>query len=485
VSSIVEQAGRTAPGVEPASRRSRGRVRILAATDVAALAVAYGLTYVLADRIAPPAMTGRHSLLAAFWLAAAIVLLAAFAAYGLYERDDHRVTVSSFDEVGLLFHALLASSLVLLLAGQALVRFLAARVFSPLEAVIFLALALVLVPTLRGVVRTWALPRVMRVRRAVIVGSGSSARVLARKLAGHPEHGLVVVGHCDDGADDDLVRLGSRADIPAVVADHRVDWLILAEPADGPSEDLFELLEAVDGDVKISVVPQFADVFTSNATLDDVEGIPIVTLPRVRLSHSARVVKRAFDLVIGIPVALLLLPVLAACAIAIKLDGPGPVLFRQARRGRGGRIFRIVKFRTMIDDAERQREALAGANEVSGPLFKIRADPRVTRAGRFLRRRSLDELPQIWNVLRGEMSLVGPRPFVVHEADQMGGGIGRRRLDVTPGITGLWQVLGRNDIPYDEMLKLDYLYVTGWSAWWDFQILCKTVPAVLGGKGAS
>jgi lipopolysaccharide/colanic/teichoic acid biosynthesis glycosyltransferase len=205
----------------------------------------------------------------------------------------------------------------------------------------------------------------------------------------------------------------------------------------------------------------------------------------VRLSRSARVVKRTFDLALGIPVALLLLPVLIVCAVAIKLDSPGPVLFLQERRGRGGRIFRIVKFRTMIDGAERQRQALAADNELTGPLFKIRADPRITRVGAFMRSRSIDELPQIWNVLRGEMSLVGPRPFVLHEADQMADGIGRKRLDVTPGITGLWQVLGRNDIPFDEMLKLDYLYVTGWSAWWDFQILCKTVPAVLGGKGAS
>jgi exopolysaccharide biosynthesis polyprenyl glycosylphosphotransferase len=483
VSTIAEHSGRSAPALEPSLRG--GRVRILAATDVAALALAYALTYFLADRIAPPAMIGSHTLFAAFWVGAAIVLVAAFAAYGLYERDGQRVTVSSFDEVGMLFHALMASSLVLLLVAQALVRFLDARVFSPLEAFIFLAAALVLVPSFRGAVRTWALPRMMRVRRAVIVGSGSGARLMARKLAGHPEHGLVVVGQCGEGGHGDLVHLGSRADISSIVAEHRVDWLILAEPSGGPSEEIYELLEAIDHDVTISVVPQFADVFTSNATLDDLEGIPIVTLPRVRLSRSARVVKRAFDLLIGVPIALLLLPVLLACAVAIKLDSHGPVLFLQARRGRGGRIFRIVKFRTMIDGAERQREALATANELTGPLFKIRADPRITRVGSFLRRRSLDELPQIWNVLRGEMSLVGPRPFVLHEADQMHGGIGRKRLDVTPGITGLWQVLGRNDIPYDEMLKLDYLYVTGWSAWWDFQILCKTVPAVLGGKGAS
>jgi lipopolysaccharide/colanic/teichoic acid biosynthesis glycosyltransferase len=159
------------------------------------------------------------------------------------------------------------------------------------------------------------------------------------------------------------------------------------------------------------------------------------------------------------------------------------VFFRQARRGRGGSTFRIVKFRTMTADAEEQRFELGGLNEVTGPLFKIRSDPRVTRVGGFLRRTSLDELPQLWNVLRGDMSLVGPRPFVIHEADQIVGWAGRR-LDITPGITGPWQVMGRNDLTFDEMTTLDYVYVTNWSLWWDIKILIKTIPAVLARKGA-
>jgi len=306
-----------------------------------------------------------------------------------------------------------------------------------------------------------------------------------RKLAGHPEHGLIVVGQCGESGHGDLVHLGSRADIASIVAEHRIDWLILAEPSGGPSEEIYELLEAIDHDVTISVVPQFADVFTSNATLDDLEGIPIVTLPRVRLSRSARVVKRAFDLLIGVPIALLLLPVLLACAIAIKLDSPGPVLFLQARRGRGGRIFRIVKFRTMIDGAERQREALATENELTGPLFKIRADPRITRVGSFLRRRSLDELPQIWNVLRGEMSLVGPRPLPVDEVKHFNDLAHRRRLSVKPGITCLWQIKGRNQISdFRDWVRLDLEYIDNWSIWLDVKILLLTVPAVLRGTGA-
>jgi lipopolysaccharide/colanic/teichoic acid biosynthesis glycosyltransferase len=177
--------------------------------------------------------------------------------------------------------------------------------------------------------------------------------------------------------------------------------------------------------------------------------------------------------------------VFAAVALAIKLDTPGPIFFRQRRHGRGGREFEIVKFRSMVADAEAMRMAMAELNEMegSGPLFKMARDPRVTKVGAFLRKTSLDELPQLWNVLRGEMSLVGPRPFVVHESEQITGWAGRR-LDTTPGITGLWQVLGRNDIPFEEMVKLDYVYVTNWSLWWDIKILLRTIPTVLARRGA-
>jgi lipopolysaccharide/colanic/teichoic acid biosynthesis glycosyltransferase len=159
------------------------------------------------------------------------------------------------------------------------------------------------------------------------------------------------------------------------------------------------------------------------------------------------------------------------------------VFFRQARRGRRGSTFRIVKFRTMCDRAEDQRFELARLNQVDGPLFKIHADPRITRVGSVLRRYSLDELPQLWNVLRGEMSLVGPRPFVLHEASQITGWA-ERRLDITPGVTGLWQVSGRNDLPFEEMVRLDYVYVTNWSLWWDIKILLRTIPVVLARRGA-
>ena len=172
--------------------------------------------------------------------------------------------------------------------------------------------------------------------------------------------------------------------------------------------------------------------------------------------------------------------------VAVKVTSRGPVFFGQLRTGRDGRPFRMWKFRTMIKDAEAHRMDLAHLNDMneSGPLFKIRNDPRITKVGGFLRRYSIDELPQLWNVVTGSMSLVGPRPFVVHESDQMEGW-SRRRLDLVPGITGLWQVRGRNDVPYEEMIRLDYLYVTNWSVWWDLRLMLQTIPRVLTGRGAS
>jgi exopolysaccharide biosynthesis polyprenyl glycosylphosphotransferase len=236
--------------------------------------------------------------------------------------------------------------------------------------------------------------------------------------------------------------------------------------------------------VQVSIVPRYFEIFTTNATLDDVEGMPVVSLPPMRLGKSSRVLKRSFDIVLSSVALLLLAPVFGLIALAIRLDSPGAAIYWQPRRGRANSTFRIAKFRTMFVGSEQRRADVLHMNEVDGPLFKIKGrDPRVTRIGAFLRRTSLDELPQLWNVLRGEMSLVGPRPFVVYEADRIIGWASRR-LDMTPGITGLWQVLGRNDIPFDEMVKLDYLYVTNWSLWWDLKILCQTIPVVLGRRGA-
>jgi lipopolysaccharide/colanic/teichoic acid biosynthesis glycosyltransferase len=196
--------------------------------------------------------------------------------------------------------------------------------------------------------------------------------------------------------------------------------------------------------------------------------------------------KRSTDLVISALSLVLLSPLLLLAAIAIKLDSRGPAFFRQPRVGRAGREFSIVKFRTMVHEAETLKEAVAHLNKHAGGdprMFKVPNDPRLTPVGRILRRTSIDELPQLWNVLRGEMSLVGPRPLIPEEAQHVADW-GERRLDLKPGITGLWQVLGRSDIPFEEMVRLDYLYVTNWSLWHDLRLICGTLPAMFDGERA-
>ncbi|HEY4811556.1 MAG TPA: sugar transferase, partial [Solirubrobacteraceae bacterium] len=226
-----------------------------------------------------------------------------------------------------------------------------------------------------------------------------------------------------------------------------------------------------------------ADVLGPAVEIDDVEGVTVLGVNPPWLPRSSRAIKRGMDLLIAAPLLIFLAPLLGLLAVAIKLDSHGPVFFAQERVGRGGRHFRLFKLRTMVADAEQRRAELLAASTDPGWL-KVEHDPRVTRMGRWLRRLSLDELPQLWNVVRGEMSVVGPRPLIPSEDDHVHGWA-RGRLDLTPGITGYWQVLGRTRIPFEEMVKLDYLYVMNWSLWEDVRLMLRTLPVVLGGRGAN
>ena len=218
------------------------------------------------------------------------------------------------------------------------------------------------------------------------------------------------------------------------------------------------------------------------------EGLPLIGLPQLRLQPSALVLKRWLDIALSVFGLVLLAPVFAAIAIAIKLDSPGPVFFRQVRRGHRDTIFRIWKFRTMTEDAEIRKEEVASLNKHNGPsgdprMFKIPEDPRVTRVGRVLRRLSLDELPQLVNVLRGQMSLVGPRPLPLRDHAMLDDWHKARYL-VLPGMTGLWQISGRSGLEFDDLVRLDFTYIENWSIWSDISIIVRTIPAVLTGRGA-
>jgi lipopolysaccharide/colanic/teichoic acid biosynthesis glycosyltransferase len=231
----------------------------------------------------------------------------------------------------------------------------------------------------------------------------------------------------------------------------------------------------------VSVLPRLLEVVGSAVVVDDVDGLLVLGVRRFGLDPSARVVKRATDILGAVAGMIVLSPVLAAIAIAVKLDSRGPVIFRQARVGRDGHAFWMLKFRTMVVGAESEKVRLLHRNELPG-LFKVSDDPRITRVGRLLRRTSLDELPQLVNVLRGDMSLVGPRPLIVEEDSRITGW-DRRRLQLTPGMTGPWQVTGQVRMPLEEMVKLDYLYVASWSLWGDVKLLLRTLDFVARRRG--
>jgi exopolysaccharide biosynthesis polyprenyl glycosylphosphotransferase len=238
--------------------------------------------------------------------------------------------------------------------------------------------------------------------------------------------------------------------------------------------------------VRVDIVPRLFEVIGETTSVHSVEGVPLLTLPPLRLPRSARIAKRCLDIAGATCALVIASPLLAAIALLVKLDSPGPVFFRQTRIGESGRPFRIWKFRTMTADADARKEEVSALNKHLGRdprMFKIPSDPRATRAGRTLRRLSLDELPQLFNVLSGQMSLVGPRPLIPDEHRHVTDWA-RTRLRLRPGITGLWQVLGRSEIPFEEMVRLDYLYVTTWSLWSDVRILARTAAVLWGSRGA-
>jgi exopolysaccharide biosynthesis polyprenyl glycosylphosphotransferase len=326
-------------------------------------------------------------------------------------------------------------------------------------------------------------------RRAVLVGHADVIAELAAMLRRDTHHGLMAVAACVLGPDrpetiDGLPVVGGLGNVIDVVQRMDADTVaVLACPemSGARLRDLAWALEKTDTD--LCVAPALLDVAGPRTTIRPVAGLPLLHMDHPGFTGVRWLVKSAFDRTAALAAVIVLLPVLGLLATAIKLGDGGPVLFRQTRAGKDGKTFTLYKFRTMVVDAEQRMAEVMALNEGNGLLFKIRKDPRVTRVGDMLRRKSLDELPQLINVLIGDMSLVGPRPALPSEIDAYGYDV-RRRLAVKPGITGLWQVSGRSDLPWDEAVRLDVRYVENWSFVLDLQILWKTWAAVTHGDGA-
>jgi len=405
--------------------------------------------------------------------------------FGLYRSSAASIRGASTDNAFRGFTAITVGSWLLLL-----VTGLVSGVDAPLSMLaVFWGVAVVAVPLGRWVSHATVWRRDTFQERTVIVGAGIVGHTLATKIAKHPEYHITLLGFLDDGEPmpngqgPEVPIIGSLRDLEEIIQREGVNRVILAFSQARHQEFLSVARICAEYNVKVNIVPRLFEVLSSRAGVDDLEGIPLLDVAQAELGHVNMFVKRAFDLIAGSVITLCCLPFFTVIALLIKLDSAGPVYFRQERMGRNGRVFRIFKFRSMYAGAEAMRDDLESLNEYSGPMFKIRADPRVTRVGVWLRRTSLDELPQLFNVLRGDMSLVGPRPLWVEEAKQCKGWA-KKRLHITPGITGLWQVMGRSDIPFDEMVKLDYFYVTGWSLSWDIRLLFETIPAVIARRGA-
>ena len=399
-------------------------------------------------------------------------------AWGAYRRG---LGYSLGAEAKTIVLAALTGSLVLLALGPevgvAPSRSTAVALAAPVAFLAFGRLAL-------RVVAMFLRRRRALVRRVLVVGHGRDADELLENIAAWPDLGVEVVGICADTTEStfrELPVLGLSRSCNLVARDLGVRTVILAPEALGPADCSKLHSDLLDSRLEVIVAPNVAHVEAARLSPTQFGGLPLLQLQQ-RERHPRDVAKRVFDLLVATVLIVLLTPLLVLLAALIRLDSAGPAFFRQIRIGKGGASFELWKFRTMRPDAEAHLEELRSALG-DGPLFKLRDDPRVTRAGRLLRRTSLDELPQLWNVLLGEMSLVGPRPALPNEVAEFDD-LTLRRLRVRPGITGLWQVSGRADASFATYSRMDAFYAENWTLLGDLRILLKTIPVVFASKGA-
>jgi len=323
----------------------------------------------------------------------------------------------------------------------------------------------------------------------LIIGSGRRARYLAAVLGKWSDWGVNVIGFLDPlgvsaGRRKDDRILGHVNQITEILRQNVVEDVIIALPR-SLLGDLQGIIDACQEEgVRCCFMADVYDFEAASTHLAVVDGIPLITFEPIMRHEFGQLVKRMLDLFLVVLASPVLLPLCLVVAALIKLDSPGPVLFTQERVGQFKRRFKMYKFRSMVQDAEARLREIEHLNEAEGPNFKIKEDPRITRVGKWLRRTSIDELPQLINVLRGEMSLVGPRPMSIRDVGLFDKGIQRKRFSVRPGLTGLWQVSGRSDLSFDKWLSLDLEYIDRWSLGLDLKILMKTIPAVLTGNGA-
>ena len=458
-------------------------------SDLLALLAAFGIS----QWIAPSgngSLSDQAGLLLFFAFVPGWLVLASLE--GLYRGERVTADNTSLDEIWPIFHAVTIGTWLVFLASE-VTGFVQPRVE---QLAIFWAVAIITVPSARASARVLMRRQPAFAQRALVVGAGLVGQEIARKIQRQPAFGLELVGFVDGDPLplhhelEHVPVLGATRELGDVIERYGVDHVVLAFTTDHEA-GLDVVRVCNDHAVQVDIVPRLFEVVGSRASVRSLEGTPLLGLTPPVLGPSHRIAKRSMDIAGALFGLTVLSPILIGTAIVVKLTSSGPVFFRQTRVGKGQKPFTILKFRTMVADAEERKAEVAHLNAHNGKgdgrMFKIPNDPRVTKIGKVLRRTSIDEFPQLWNVLRGEMSLVGPRPLIPDEHRYVNEyHWGLRRLDLTPGLTGLWQVCGRSEVTFSQMLVLDYLYVTNWSLWGDVRLIFRTVPTLLGRtRGAS
>ena len=464
-------------------RRSAGRIALRVVADAMAVSTALFLSSTIRFEVlsTSPAAKLDYTLIT---LIATPAWLLLFWLYGLYEPRQVLSPVSEFKQV---FHGVIGG-VVLIFVADSLFNLNLARGW----ALLAMGAGLVVVGGERLIIRKtlhFLRRRGGDATRTIVLGANHEARSVARTLRREAWLGYRIIGFVDDrlprgeNVESKNVVLGSTAEIKDLIEEHRATLVLVAATAFESSRLNRLFWELQDVDVDIQITSGTLDLMASRMTVQSVAGIPLLYVRRTGMDRVQRSIKRVID-VVGSTIGLVVLsPALLGIALWIRLDSEGGAFFRQVRIGRDGEPFTCVKYRTMVANAEERRSELEHLSEGPGLLFKLKDDPRVTKAGRVLRRYSLDELPQLWNVLRGEMSLVGPRPALPSEVRQYDDWV-RNRLKVKPGITGLWQVSGRVETSFSDYIRYDLFYIQNWSLAFDLWIMWRTLRAVMTAEGA-
>lgn len=496
---VVEPSGRAPTSTLPASRpgdrpdgptgarRDWVLTAVLVATDIAMIVLAFFTSWAIryVAEIGPEIEETNYVpflVFAPVLLGLIPVSLLAITVAGLYRQ---RRGTEWFDDIPSVARSIALATMTLF-AGVALLRYPATSRLTFILAWFTATIFVIAGRALVQMVATALHRRGVGVERVLVVGGNNLGRIIMQSLASRAHLGYHVVGFVDDDRAADFGRfrhLGGLDDVEQLAEAEKIDQVIVALPAASHAAILRIVDHCRQGQVSFKLVPDLYEMSLSRVDVDTVSGIPLIGLKDVSIIGWNALTKRVIDILVSALALLALSPILAVIALLIKLESRGPILYRHTRIGKNRVPFTMYKFRSMRQDADKLREALLEKQDGDNRLFKDRRDPRITGVGSFIRRWSLDELPQFWNVLTGDMSVVGPRPQIPPEVANYEDWH-YKRLAVSPGLTGLWQVSGRSELTFDEMVIYDIYYIENWSLGLDFRILLRTVPAVLQGRGA-